>query len=196
MSKINFISLISIYLLSFSLSFSQQQKGDIELQLGGSMLTRTNITYYDELTSYYNPITNQTTYYQEEHNDGVEFYATFILTFGVFMTDNLEWGISPTISLSSPVGRRSVQDTYGGSTFLTYSFLTKGSTSVPYLGSRYYKSDFSNSNDNGALGLNAGNKFYISDKTAFDVNGNYLFSLNSGSSSGILFFQFGISFLL
>ncbi|MBK7256448.1 MAG: hypothetical protein IPI01_01195 [Ignavibacteriae bacterium] len=80
--------------------------------------------------------------------------------------------------------------------FIVASFLTRGAKAVPYVGAQYFKQDFSDSDDKGSVGVNAGVKFYFSKKTAFDVSGNYLFTLNEGQDGGMLYFAVGLSFLL
>ena len=76
------------------------------------------------------------------------------------------------------------------------SLLTRGAKAVPYVGAQYFKQDFSNTDDKGSVGINAGVKYFFSKKAAFDVSGNYLFTLNSEEKGGMLYFAVGLSFLL
>jgi predicted porin len=86
--------------------------------------------------------------------------------------------------------------TFGSTAFVVYSILLRGAKAVPYIGAQYFKSDFSNGDDKGSVGINVGMKYYFAKKTAFDVSGNYLFTLNDNSQGGIILFAVGLSFLL
>jgi hypothetical protein len=90
---------------------------------------------------------------------------------------------------------------FGGSAFLTYSFLARGAKSVPYFGAQYCIQDLIQEDipdeytDKGSLGFNAGLKYFFTRKAAVDFSGNYLFSLNEDAEGGILYFSVGLSFL-
>lgn len=169
---------------------AQQEAGDSELQLAGSFLASTGVP-------------------------NVSFSSAILQTkIGKFFTDNFEIGIVPSLQWTrtaftttqfSFVGGRLVtseveevneETTFGGGAFLTYSFLTSGATTVPYFGAQYYKQSFKDSEDNGSVGANVGMKFFFTKKAAFDVSGNYLFSLNKDAEGGLILITFGMSFLL
>jgi hypothetical protein len=61
---------------------------------------------------------------------------------------------------------------------------------------QYFISDVSEfENDKGSMGVNAGVKYFFAKKTAFDLSGNYLFSLNGADEGATLLFAVGLSFL-
>lgn len=154
-----------------SLLIAQQQQGDLELGLQGYYFTDT---------------------------EGIIGVGNISGKIGSFFTDALELGVSPSLTIatvSTGTGESETTTTFGAGAFLTYSFLMENATTVPYFGGQYFKSDFSDDEDSGAAGINAGVKFYFSRKAAFDVAGNYLFSLNENADGGILLFSFGLSFL-
>ncbi len=169
---------------------AQQEAGDLELQLAGSFLASSGVP-------------------------NASFSAAILQTkIGKFFTDNLEIGIVPSLQWTrtsytttqySFVGGRFVTSeveevndntTFGGGAFFVYSFLTSGATTVPYFGAQYYKQSFKDSEDNGSVGANVGMKFFFTKKAAFDVSGNYLFSLNKDAEGGLILITFGMSFLL
>jgi hypothetical protein len=170
-------------------AFAQQQKGDVKLQFLGSYMKTTGSSDFK---------------FSMGQVSG---------EFGKYFTDHLELGIAPTLSVTStsyttpevqyvggfPVGIVNVTTTnttttFGGSAFVNYSFLAGDARTVPYAGAHLYKQDFSKKLL--TAGLNVGVKFFITKKTALDVNGNYLFSLTSGDKTGMLLFGVGFSFLL
>ncbi len=171
---------VLLVLLSTFIAVAQQQKGDMELQLLGMYMTTTGTEYKFSM-------------------------GQISGSLGYYFTNNIQLGFAPTLTITTtpsvefiatPPFYRNVSNTettFGGSAFFVYSFLTGNVKAVPYAGARYYKQDFSVGES--SAGINAGVKFYISKKTAFDVNGNYLFQLTEGSEGGILLFGAGFSFL-
>jgi len=117
---------------------------------------------------------------------------------GPYITDNLQIGIGPTLTITTTSfnGKSDTKTTFGSTAFFVYSFLMRNAKAVPYIGAAYFKNDFSDSNDKGSVGINAGLKYYFSKKVALDVSGNYLFTLNSEQEGGTLLFAVGLSFLL
>lgn len=157
-------------------ALAQQEAGDVELQLAGSIFTSVG---------------------EETSNTAGLFQAKF----GYFFTDRVELGAYPSLTVTTV---RTV-DTWGNTrtatdsrvglgVFGVYSFLAQDATTVPYLGAQYYISDITNASSRGWVGLNGGSKFYLSSRVAFDVGGNYLLALNDVSRSFVLF-QIGISYL-
>jgi hypothetical protein len=147
---------------------AQQEAGDTELQFSGSTATTT------------------------------ESSSTFVNTnvkIGQYFTRSLQFGITTSLSATIPENGSTSYNGRGGF-FLNYSFLSGDATTVPYLGGQYskdFQTDFER--NYGSAGLNGGLKFYINRRTAFDVGGNYLFNINH-PDSGIILFQFGLSFIL
>ena len=163
--------LIVVLLFAPSMLLAQQQQGDLELGFQGFYFADT---------------------------EGFFSLGTIQGKIGQFFTDNLEVGISPSLSIttiSTGTGDSETSSTFGAGAFLTYSFLSENATTVPYFGGQYYKSDFSDDEDSGSAGINAGVKFYFTKKAAFDISGNYLFSLNENAEGGLILFSFGLSFL-
>jgi hypothetical protein len=162
---------------------AQQQKGDVELQFQG--------------------------YYFRTIGTDFEFGSGNLAgKIGPYITDWLQIGIGPTLSIttttSSTVNPTTFEidktsettTTFGSTAFIVASILTRGAKAVPYFGAQYFKQDFSDDKDKGSVGFNAGVKFYFSKKAAFDVSGNYLFTLNTDEQGGMLYFAVGLSFLL
>ncbi len=162
---------------------AQQQKGDVELQFQG--------------------------YYFRSVGSDLEFGMGNIAgKIGPYITDWLQVGVGPTLSITTTstttfnpttfqVSKSSeTTTTFGSTAFLVASLLTRGAKAVPYVGAQYFKQDFSNTDDKGSVGINAGVKYFFSKKAAFDVSGNYLFTLNSEEKGGMLYFAVGLSFLL
>ncbi|MFQ5825536.1 MAG: hypothetical protein ACE5JB_15970 [bacterium] len=172
MKKIILFVILTI-ILSSTAAFAQQEKGDTEIQIAGTYFT----TVGSEFT----------------------FSSGFIQAkLGKYITDNLELGIAPNISITTVdlgFGESDTNVTFGGGAFFVYSFLAGDAKTVPYFGGQYYKSDFSNEDDNGSVGVTGGAKFFVTEKAAFDFSGNYLFDLNEDTEGGLLLFAAGISFL-
>jgi hypothetical protein len=164
-------------------SYSQQQKGDVELQFQGYYFTTVG----------------------QEFSFGSGNLAGKI---GPYLTDNLQVGIGPTLSITTTttatfnpltlsIDKESkTTTTFGSTLFFVYSFLTRNAKLVPYFGANYFKQDFNDSEDKGSVGVNLGAKYYFAKKAAVDVSGNYLFTLNKDQEGGMLYFAVGISFLL
>jgi len=169
-------------------ALSQQQKGDVELQFQG--------------------------YYFTTIGSDLQFGSgTISGKIGPYITDNLQIGIGPTLTITTmttteyvpgtapyytPTTKEETKTTttFGSTAFFVYSFLTRNAKLVPYFGAQYFKQDFSDSEDKGSVGVNLGVKYYFAKKAAFDLSGNYLFTLNKDQEGGMLFFAVGLSFLL
>ncbi len=177
------ISLMCALVLVAVNGFGQQQRGDVELQFQGSYFTTVG-------------------------SDFTFGSGNISAKIGPYITDGLQIGIGPTLSITTTTTSTmnmttfkeetssNTTTTFGSTAFLVYSFLMRGAKAVPYIGAEYFKSDFSDSNDKGSVGINVGLKYYFAKKTAFDVSGNYLFTLNQDQKGGILLFAVGLSFLL
>lgn len=182
------IALTLLILLIASPALCQQRAGDIELQFFG-------------------------TYFRTVGTDVTIGSGTIGGKIGPYLSDHLQIGIAPTLSLSTTsivthtVDPRTFQvvekeesdskTTFGSSVFLVYSFLASGGKLVPYFGAQYFKSDFSLpfSEDKGSAGINLGIKYFFARKTAIDISGNYLWNLNPEVQGGTILVAFGLSFL-
>jgi hypothetical protein len=175
---------VIVLMLICASAFAQQQRGDVELQFQGM---------------YFTTVGSDFTFGQ----------GTISAKIGPYITDNLQVGIGPTLSITTttdfsvgPAPTFTLTEdtktttTFGSTAFLVYSFLMRNAKAVPYLGAQYFKQDFSDSDDKGSVGINAGLKYYFAKKTAIDFSGNYLFTLNEGQEGGLLMFAVGLSFLL
>lgn len=162
---------------------AQQKGGDWEVQLQGSYFTLVGTD-----------VTNNV--------------GTISGKVGPFVTDNIQVGVGPTLTIATtsttavpPAGgsattSTSTKVTLGSTAWAVYSLLFRDARTAPYIGACWYKRDFSNSTDNGWVGVNGGAKFYYTPRAAVDISANYLRSLNKGTEGGMLLFAFGLSFLL
>ena len=162
---------------------AQQQKGDIELQLAGSFFT----TVASEVSINVGTLSGK---------------------IGPFITDNIQIGIGPTLTITTsttttvaPVTGRTTTSsktstTFGSTAFITYSFLIKDTLTVPYAGASFYKRDFGDRAERGWLGVNGGVRYFLTRRTSIDVSANYLTTLTPGKTGGMLLFAFGLSILV
>jgi hypothetical protein len=156
---------------------AQQERGDLELQLSGSILS-------------------------VQDDDETRTIGIVQAKAGYFVTDRVEVGAYPTLTFARtrlPVlggGWQTVSETrFGLGVFGLYSFLAADARTVPYLGGQFYRIDLTDDGETGWGGLKGGLKFYVTRSTAFDLGGNLMFGL--GDTSGtLLLFQFGLSHLL
>jgi hypothetical protein len=196
------IFILVALLIMFSKTFiiAQQEAGDKELGIAGS-------------------------FFRSIGGDMTMAHASAQGKLGLYVTDNLEIGISPMLSWSYTSYKSTVSKahtrpilyypyyetyytyetetvsndntTFGAGIFMTYSFMASTKVS-PYFGAQFYKDNFKNEDDKGSAGINAGIKFFISRKASWDFGLNYLFDLNDkteGSPDGFLLVQIGLSFL-
>jgi hypothetical protein len=178
-----FVFLPLLLLITIAPGMAQQQRGDIELQFQGNYSTTVGAD-----------VTSST--------------GNIAAKFGPYLTDNIQIGIGPTLTIStssttSPssgtggqVANTDTKVTFGTTAFAVYSLLLRDAKVVPYLGASFYRRDFSNSNEKGWVGFNGGVKYFFGKKTAVDLSANYLFSLNPETKGGQLLFAFGLSFLI
>ena len=159
----------------------QQAAGDVELQFVGSLLTTVG------------------------QDRGSQSQGLFQAKAGYFLTDRVEIGAFPSLTYARTTTRApgwpdepdetTSETKVGMGVFSTYSFLTAGATTVPYVGGQFYRIDVTDEDEGGWLGVNAGLKFYLSERTAFDAGGNALAGVG-GSEGVLLHLQVGLSFLL
>lgn len=155
---------------------AQQQAGDREVQLSGSVLASAG------------------------EEGGSQALAIVQAKVGYFVTDRVQLGAFPTLSytrvtVETAGGELRASDTrLGFGAFGTYSFLAEDAMTVPYVGGQIYKIDLTDSEAQTWVGANAGLKYYFNRNMAFDAGGNAL--LGTGDAGGILvLFQFGLSYL-
>ncbi len=170
--------MVAFLAVSASTASAQQQQGDREVSV--------NVYYYRTVGS--------------DFAFGV---GSIQGKFGMFLTDRLELGVAPTISISTTsttdffTGETESETTttLGSGFFGSYSFLTANARTVPYVGGQYYVQDLDNAGDTSSIGINGGAKHYLTEKAFLDGSANYLMSLADGSEGGILLFTAGIGFL-
>lgn len=157
---------------------AQQEAGDFELQLTGSLLS---VVGQDDLSTTSGIIQAKA---------------------GIFLTDRVEVGGFPSLTFTRTTVRFDglpdetvTESKFGMGVFGTYSFLAADASTVPYLGVQLYRIDLTDEDETGWAGVNGGFKFYMSRSTAFDVGGNALFGLGSQGGT-LLLFQIGLSHLL
>ena len=149
-------------------SLAQQEKGDVELGLQGQAFTAVG--------------------------SDIDFsFVNLVAKVGLYATNSFEFGVSPTLSVITV--EKNTTTTLGSGVFVLYSFLAGDARTVPYAGAQYYIPDFDDTDQN-AAGVTVGAKFFFTKKAAFDINGNYLFSLGENAEGGLLLFGFGLSYIL
>lgn len=156
---------------------AQQQQGDVELQLSGSVLTTVG-------------------------RDGASLSSGLVhAKGGYFVTDRLELGAFPSLVFArtevevAGIREEDSETKFGVGFFANYSFLADDATTVPYLGAQFYRIDVTDEDESGWIGANGGLRFYINRSTSFDVGGNYLIGLGDRGGS-LMLLQFGLGFLL
>ncbi len=182
----NIFIICLIFTLATVTAYGQQQKGDLELQFLGS-------------------------YYRTVGIDGYSSGSGNISAkIGPYITDNFQIGLGPNLTISHSsyttynFATRKEEEvtetntTFGTYAFVVYSFLTRGAKLVPYLGAQYFKQDFNKpwSEEPGSLGFNLGAKYFFAKKAAFDIQGSYMFDMNTDAQGGFMLFAFGLSFLV
>ncbi len=164
MKKLQLTLLCFISALSFALA--QQEKGD--------KVINANVSFT-----------------KQEDQDAT---TTITGKFGKFFTQNLEVGITPTITLSN--GATLIfAGAYG-----SYNFLTEGSKAVPYIGANLGLVFIGSSQGEDQSGLfygaNAGMRYFFAEKTFFDAGLAYNAFSFSGVSSSSLSLNLGIGVII
>lgn len=146
---------------------AQQEEGDIELELTGTLITSVSA----------------------EEASGMGMMQAKV---GRFVTDRWELGAFP--SLEVRFGEGTTDTRIGAGLFATYSYLQPDAKTAPYVGASYYKGDASSGFDaqDSWLGLNGGMKFYFNSRMAFDMGVDYLFALQ-GQEGQLFIFRTGLS---
>jgi len=126
---------------------------------------------------------------------------------GVFVTDRVQLAVQPILTISmfetptfnsrgQQIGSDSELTTDIGLSSKMLLFMGASDGRVkPYIGGNFIVSDLKNSGDTSFVAGIFGIKNYISEKTAFDINGSYGFNLKEASASQLLQATVGLTFL-
>lgn len=164
-------------------SSAQQQKGDLELQLQGSYFT----TFATDVSVNVGTIAGK---------------------FAPFLTDHIQIGVGPTLTITTtkvttiapgtgqPATQSNTKVTFGSTVFVTYSFILKDARAVPYVGASWYKVDFSRGEERGWVGLNGGLRYFLTKRTSLDFSASFLKTITEHETGSMLLFAFGLSFLI
>lgn len=183
MRAITFFAVFLLLVTVSGLSLAQQQKGDIELQLQGSYFT----TFATDVSVNVGTIAGKC---------------------APFLTDNIQIGVGPTLTITTtkittvapltgrPETRSNTKVTFGSTVFVTYSFILKDARAVPYVGASWYKVDFSRGEERGWVGLNGGLRYFLTKRTSLDFSASFLKTITEHETGSMLLFSFGLSFLV
>ena len=115
--------------------------------------------------------------------------GTIFVNYGNFLTDLVQLGGGPTISISKG---DPVDVTFGINSFVRRHF---GRTRVqPYIGGEFFMSDVTDPDFTYANAI-AGVKNYLSERAAVDFKGGYGFLLKEPGQAGLVNFQVGLTVL-
>lgn len=180
------LSIIFTLLILAEFSFAQVEKGDKELQFTGS-------------------------FYKTTGTDISISAGQIAFKLGRYVSDHLELGVAPTISITSsptfdPVTfeiDNETTATFGVGIFGTYSFLSEDAKTMPYLGIQWFTPDLGGMDDGTGtivlqnfFGINAGIKVFVTEEINIDIGGNYLAGIGSNTEGGTLLFQIGLGIIL
>ena len=179
----SFLAPFLLLLTMIGQSSAQQQKGDVELQLQGSYFT----TFATDVSVNVGTIAGK---------------------FAPFLTDHIQIGVGPTITIATttvstpapqtgqPASKTTTKVTFGSTVFVTYSFILKDARAVPYVGGSWYKVDFSKGEEKGWVGVNGGLRYFITKRTSIDLSASFLKTITAGETGSMVLFAFGLSFLV
>jgi outer membrane protein W len=156
---------------------AQARKGDKEIQLSGNTFTVIS-------------------------SGASETVGQFQFGVGYFLTDRLEVGISPIVSITSGsdgMGGTNVTGDLGLSTKVQFFFGEKSAKIKPYVGASYIVRSFktqgdSSLADNMYVGGNGGFKNYFTERAALDVNVSYGVQPNHPGDFQLLQVNIGITY--
>ncbi|MEQ8925901.1 MAG: outer membrane beta-barrel protein [Fulvivirga sp.] len=161
--KITFLLLCAV-LFTYAMAFAQVQKGDANLGVNASYSTITGV--------------------DTDNGQG-----TFVFTYQKYVSDNLSLGAGPLYiwNTSDDV----FSQIFGLNLFMNYSFLSSNGTTLPYLGLQYSSLIITTESDSdyfenrsGALGANAGVKFFFTERVNFDANLSYTTIIAASTDTG------------
>lgn len=157
-------SLFFIAIVISTVSFAQQQQGDLAIQFSGNYASQ-KVTFGDEEFKYY--------------------AGNIYVKMGKFFTQNLELGVKPNVSFfpkdevdDEGKTKRKLDANFGFGIYGNYSYLTADAKFMPYGGAEIsYVPSGNESTVN--LGPYIGVKYFITEKINLDLNGSWLFGLGS-----------------
>lgn len=180
-------SMIGIILFITNVTMAQVAKGDREFQFSGSFFTTTG-------------------------TDVAFSSGNIQFKIGSYVTDNIEIGVAPTLTISTtptfdPVTfaqENETNATLGLGFFGTYSFLSEDAKSMPYFGLQWFIPDISGNEDpitgditvQSFLGINGGIKYFITEQINIDFGANYLTGIGSSTEGGTILLQIGLGIIL
>jgi len=183
------ILLVLVLLMAlFSFAFSQVEQGDKEILFSGTLTSIVGIENYSAMNIMLN------------------------LSYGYFVTDNLQLGIGPMLSYSrtktinpshSPYDEDeeviNEETNVSGYAFFNFNFSTSGKT-VPYISGQWYQFKFKPEegrkfSDYSYANIGIGVRNFITEYAALNTSANYGFSLSKDTEGGILLVTTGLSLI-
>ena len=155
------ILLVGLTLIS-SITFAQVEKGDITAT---GNVSWTNMKFKDV--------------------DDPFTLTNFSARGGYFFTNNVEAGISLSVSGTSVAGESS--STFGFGPYAVYNFLTADGKMLPYLGANFYSSSTTDQDAINQLGAFGGAKYFLTEVVNIDANLNYTSWLGDIKGSSLIF---------
>lgn len=164
---------LCVFVVSPNFTYAQAEKGDKEILINGFLFAQTGEYGFASITTFFN--------------------------YGVFLTDSLQVGGGPSVTLSHMGG----SDYFESETELSISlnafvrkyFIKEGSKTAFYAGGEGYYYDVFREGSLLYLRPFVGLKYYFLKKAAFDANIGYGFGLKKGGG-GMFSGTFGISIIL
>ena len=179
-------AVVAIALLALPASaLAQPKKGDKEISISGNVST--SLTPEVQL-----PFGGGVT-------GGTSSNGNAFLGFGVFLTDRLQFGVSPFVSIM-PGQDGGVDGDVGAGTNLQFYFGSQDSRVKPYLGYSLLISSFKTA-EGGSVADNMFNtgvfgvKNYFTERAALDFNMSYGFAVKNPADSQQLDFRIGLTYL-
>lgn len=132
--------LISLLLVAVGAAYAQQQKGDAQIQAQAAYIDVGGV------------------------GSGTIFFSG-----SKFITDNVELGLTPTITFSS------FATTLNLTIFGKYSFLTPDAKLVPYVGAGITMIDLTGDNATTGFTITGGTRYFITEQINIDLGANLIF---------------------
>jgi len=184
------VLLVWFMLVVTSFSYAQVEKGDSEILFSGTFMSIVGIENYSSMN------------------------ASVNLSYGYFLTKNLEIGIGPSLTYSRSEQTYTNYDYFGGSSeeksvnenknlsgtvFFNLNFSTSSKT-VPYIAGQWYQTDFNPENgefsDYSYANIGFGIRNFFNEYVALNTSVNYGFSLAKEAEGGVLLILTGVSVIL
>jgi len=109
----------------------------------------------------------------------------FNLRGGYFFTDNIEAGLSVSLSGINAVGEKT--STVGIGPYAVYNFLTADGKILPYAGANYLSQKSTDQDAIGQIGAFGGMKYFLTEVVNIDTSINYTSWLGDIKGSSLLF---------